>query len=45
MVFQSALLPEAFSFSRSIMNAKPATRPQTSDTAIFFASAAPLLFL
>ena len=42
MVCQMPLLPEATSFSRSIIKAKPAARPQTRDTAIFLASAEPL---
>ena len=37
-----ARVPEATSFSRSIIKAKPAARPQTRDTAIFLASAEPL---
>ena len=42
MVCQMPLLPEATSFSRNIIKAKPAARPQTRDTAIFLASAEPL---
>ena len=42
MVCQMPLLPEATSFSRSIIKAKPAARPQTRDTAILFARSEPL---